>query len=154
MMSPQNYSGEQEKMELSALEQYFTHFVHLCLVKQIIISDCHGNSILSILEDPVDDTNVEQADFSASQESNVTLSGARFFASLDQMEMGTPAFIHAQFHNAVVVQLMEGNCLLTVIGARSQGHCVGGILSVAEQIKKSSVYQLALKDIAACMGYD
>eukprot|EP00796_Vickermania_ingenoplastis_P009179 gene9179-6456_t len=130
---------------MSALEQYFQHLQQLNLLSQALISDGQGATILAVH----DGTNAmnEEAE---NMESNVALSGVRLFSSLDQLELGRPAYIHAQFHDSVVVHMMEGNIMLTVIGNRSLGHCAGSMISIAKQICAATVYQDAL---AECKQY-
>lgn len=84
-------------------------------------------------------------------ESNVTLSGARCFQNLEQLQLGVPAYIATQYHDAVVVQVMEsGGCILTLIGSRSKGHCTGGLLTLLPEIRSSSVYVELLQKVEVC----
>lgn len=79
-------------------------------------------------------------------ESNVVLSAARCFQNLEQLALGTPRYISAQYHNAVVVQTVDRSCLISLVGSRAHGHCIGGLLSVLSQIRNTSVYnELAVK---------
>lgn len=126
------------------LEQYLMHLRHLNVVKQVIVSDTQGNTIICAL----DDVGCDEKE-STSYESNVVLSGARFFTILDHLSLGVPSYIHSQFHDAVVVQSLDRACLLTLIGSRAEGHCVGSLLSVMSQLKQSELWSSAVDDLSA-----
>ncbi|CCW64108.1 unnamed protein product [Phytomonas sp. EM1] len=83
-------------------------------------------------------------------ESNVVLSGARCFQNLEQLQLGVPLYVSAQYHDAVVVQALDKSCFLTLIGYRSQGHCVGGLLVLIPQIQKSTVYHEIIAKVEKC----
>lgn len=139
--------NDDEDDELSALEQYLGHLRHLNRFTDVILSDHHGNTIFSVLDDPEEDDNREYT----SLESNVVISGAKLFTSLDQLELGKPRYIQAQFHNAVVVQALDGIFMITVIGMRSKGHCSGSLICAVDLIRSSEVFRNALRDYEAYM---
>lgn len=154
----------------TAIEQFFNHLIHMRLLSQVVLSDRQGNTILtcfgppplSVIPSPSDQLDggygTPDGDITADglgdeegpMESNVVLSGARCFQSMDQLHLGQPAYISAQYHDAVVVQSLEKCCLLTLIGTRSHGHCVGGLLGLLPQIRRSPVYAELVAKVEDC----
>jgi hypothetical protein len=148
----------------TAVEQYFNELIHMCLLTQVVVSDKQGNTVLACFGPPasaLDDGDdgvgggngagdVQEEELQT--ESNVTLSGARYFQNLEQLRLGTPTYITAQYHDAVVVQLMEpGGCILTLIGSRAKGHFTGGLLSLVPQIHRTKVYTELLRKVEDCV---
>lgn len=133
----------------TAIEQYFNQLINMRLLSQVVVSDrqgntivaCFGNSSLDATQsnsNPLPSASLGEEE--VMMESNVVLSGARCFQNLEQLQAGTPSYISAQYHDAVVVQTMNRNCLLTLVGSRAQGHFVGGLLSLLPQIRATPVY--------------
>ncbi|AYU79656.1 hypothetical protein conserved [Leishmania donovani] len=143
----------------TAVEQYFNQLIHMCLLTQVVVSDKQGNTILACFGTPgamggdvngVSGSGDGQED-ELPMESNVTVSGARYFQNLEQLQLGTPTYITAQYHDAVVVQLMEpGGSILTLIGSRAKGHFTGGLLSLVPQIHSTAVYTELLRKVEEC----
>ncbi|KPA86775.1 hypothetical protein ABB37_00842 [Leptomonas pyrrhocoris] len=151
----------------TALEQYFNQLIHMRLLAQVVVSDKQGNTILACFGSPDSTMNdgagagdgnnhngggEGQDEEEWQTESNVTVSGARYFQNLEQLQLGTPTYITAQYHDAVVVQLMEpGGCILTLIGSRAKGQFTGGLLSLVPQIRRTTVYTELLRKVEDCM---
>lgn len=143
----------------TAVEQYFNQLIHMRLLTQVVVSDKQGNTVLACFGPPT--AAVQDGDGNAlddgqeeepPMESNVTLSGARYFQNLEQLQLGTPSYITAQYHDAMVVQLMEpGGCILTLIGSRAKGHFTGGLLSLVPQIHRTTVYTELLRKVEECV---
>ncbi|KAG8348105.1 hypothetical protein ERJ75_000869000 [Trypanosoma vivax] len=141
----------------TAIEQYFNHLIKMRLVSQIVVSDTQGDTTVACLSStaPVDDTNSsapkdEYMTVDPGVESNVVISGARCFQNMDQLNLGTPFYINFQYRDSVVVQAVDGCCILTLIGSRSQGHFVGCLLALLHQIRASVVYQELLTKTQEC----
>lgn len=156
----------------TAIEQYFNHLIHMQLLSQVIISDRQGNTILACFgHSPGRDGAGGSAAAAAStaggygsggaagddgteedmlMESNVALSGARCYQNLDQLQLGVPSYISAQYHDGVVVQTLDRNCLLSLIGSRSKGHYVGGLLALLPQIQSTDVYREIVEKVDGC----
>ncbi|KAG5501813.1 hypothetical protein JKF63_04082 [Porcisia hertigi] len=144
----------------TAVEQYFNHLIHMRLLTQVVVSDKQGNTILACFSTPAameGDVNGSSGSVDGQEdelpiESNVVLSGARYFQNLEQLQLGTPNYITAQYHDAVVVQLMEsGGLILTLIGSRARGHFAGGLLSLVPQIRSTAVYTELLRKVEECL---
>ncbi|AIN99169.1 hypothetical protein LPMP_260550 [Leishmania panamensis] len=144
----------------TAVEQYFNQLIHMRLLTQVVVSDKQGNTILACFGTPGSmggDVNGISGSGDGQEgeppmESNVTVSGARYFQNLEQLQLGTPTYITAQYHDAVVVQLMEsGGSILTLIGSRARGHCTGGLLSLVPQIHSTAVYTELLRKVEECV---
>ncbi|KPI85057.1 hypothetical protein ABL78_5895 [Leptomonas seymouri] len=145
----------------TAVEQYFNQLIHMRLLTQVVVSDKQGDTILACFEPPAQMMNDSDGTGEGNNnggsvdgqeeelmESNVTVSGARYFQNLEQLQLGTPAYITAQYHDAVVVQLMEpGGCILTLIGSRAMGHFAGGLLALVPQIHRTTVYTELLQKV-------
>ncbi|CCW70200.1 unnamed protein product [Phytomonas sp. Hart1] len=102
------------------------------------------------LEPSTEDLTNAAAEEAMPIESNVVLSGARCFQNLEQLQLGVPLYISAQYHDAVVVQALDKCAFLTLIGYRSQGHCIGGLLTLIPQIRESSVYHEIAAKLEKC----
>ncbi|RNF27280.1 uncharacterized protein Tco025E_00471 [Trypanosoma conorhini] len=143
---------------VTAVEQYFNQLINLRLLTQVVVSDRQGNTIMACFGSPKLPEGQEGAAHDASYggdddltiESNVVLSGARCFQNLEQLQLGVPAYISLQYHDATVVQALDGCCMLTLIGCRSQGHFVGGLLVLLPQIRSTEVYQELLSKTQEC----
>ena len=137
----------------TAVEQYFNQLIHMRLLSQVVVSDKQGNTILACFGPPASFMNDgDGQEEELPMESNVALSGARDFQNLEQLQLGTPTYITAQYHDAVVVQLMEpGGCILTLLGSRAKGHFTGGLLSLVPQIHRTAVYAELLRKVEDCM---
>ncbi|KAG5476360.1 hypothetical protein LSCM1_04062 [Leishmania martiniquensis] len=143
----------------TAVEQYFNQLIHMRLLTQVVVSDKQGNTILACFGTPgmvsggtggASGSGDGQED-ELPIESNVAVSGARYFQNLEQLRLGTPTHITAQYHDAVVVQLMEsGGVILTLIGSRAKGHFTGGLLSLVPQIHSAAVYTELLQKVEEC----
>jgi len=151
----------------TAIEQYLNHLIHMRLLSQAVVSDRQGNTVLACFgaqpahspdADGGDNMRNSGAVLDAQQEeeelpmeSNVTLSGARCFQNLEQLQLGTPNYIATQYHDAVVVQVVEkGGCILTLIGNRSKGHYTGGLMTLLPQIRSTIVYVELLQKVEMC----
>ncbi|GET89415.1 hypothetical protein, conserved [Leishmania tarentolae] len=143
----------------TAVEQYFNQLIHMCLLTQVVVSDKQGNTILACFGTPGamgggvngGSGSGDGQEDELPMESNVTVSGARYFQNLEQLQLGTPTYITTQYHDAVVVQLMEpGGSILTLIGSRAKGHFTGGLLSLVPQIHNTAVYTELLRKVEEC----
>lgn len=145
----------------TAIEQYFNQLIHLRMLSQVVVSDRQGNTVLACFGPTPGGNGLgpsgasgsamdEMEDDSMPIESNVVLSGARCFQHLDQLGLGVPGFISSQYHDAAVVQAVDGSVMLTLIGNRSQGHAVGGLIALIPQIKKAVSYQELLQKVEEC----
>ncbi|ORC87634.1 uncharacterized protein TM35_000212400 [Trypanosoma theileri] len=142
----------------TAIEQYFNQLIHMRLLTQVVVSDRHGNSIVACTGDsqmPEDSEVATNEDVYNNDDdfivSNVVISGARCFQNFEQLQLGSPEYISLQYHDNTVVQILDGECcMLTLIGARSQGHCVGGLLVLLPQIRATEAYQELLKKTEEC----
>lgn len=128
-----------------AIVQFFEHLLALNMVSQIILTDRNGKLILSTFD--FREENNQYYNPLLHEESGVVVSASKLFDALEGLRQKKPACIHAQFHNAIVVQVMEYGVLLTVIGERSKGHFIGGLLSATEKIRTSAVFIDAAKNI-------
>lgn len=134
----------------TAVEQYFNQLIHMRLLTQVVVSDKQGNTILACFGAPPA-AGSDGQDEELLMESNVTVSGARYFQNLEQLQLGTPTYITAQYHDAAVVQLMEAcGAMLTLIGSRAKGHFTGGLLSLVPQIRRTPVYMELLRKVEEC----
>ncbi|KEG07631.1 hypothetical protein DQ04_09231030 [Trypanosoma grayi] len=141
----------------TAIEQYFNRLIDMRLLTQVVVSDRQGNTIVACFGTPqlaeVGD-DVANGDAYAAEdqmmESNVVLSGARCFQSMEQLRLDVPSYISLQYHDDVVVQSLDGCCMLTLIGCRSHGHFVGGLLVLLGQIRASGIYQELLEKTQEC----
>lgn len=142
------YEGQQEipdDEQRLAIEQFFDHLLALNMVSQIILTDRYGRLILSVF-----DYRAQNEQFYhplLNQESNVVVSASKLFDALEDLRQKNPICMHAQFHNALVVQVMECGTLLTVIGEKAKGHFMGGLLCTVEMIRTSKVFLNAVKRI-------
>ncbi|KAG5476628.1 hypothetical protein CUR178_03801 [Leishmania enriettii] len=137
----------------TAVEQYFNQLIHMRLLTQVVVSDKQGNTILACFGTPGTaggGSGGGQED-ELPMESNVVVSGARYFQNLEQLRLGIPTCVTAQYHDAVVVQRMEsGGAILTLIGSRAKGHFTGGLLSLVPQIHSTAVYAELLEKVEEC----
>lgn len=128
-----------------AIEQFFDHLLALNMVSQIILTDRYGRLIFSVFDArPPTDKYCNPLLF---EESNVVVSAGKLFDALEDLRQKMPVYMHAQFHNAIVVQVRECGTLLTVIGERAKGHFMGGVLATVEMIRSSKVFLDAVKRI-------
>lgn len=145
----------------TAIEQCFNQLIQLRLLSQVVISDKLGSTILACFgptgnsggggSDAASGSGTETIEDDAMPiESNVVLSGARCYQHLEQLGLGQPSFISAQYHDAMVVQTVNRSVLLTLIGHRSQGHTVGGLLALIPQMEGVAVYQELLRKVEEC----
>lgn len=140
----------------TAVEQYFNQLIYMRLLSQVVISDKQGDTVFFCCGPPAammgDADAANDGQDEEMMESNVTLSGARCFQNLEQLQLGTPTYITAQYHDAVVVQVMEPDtCILTLVGSRAKGHFTGGLLSLVEQIRANPVYSDMLQKVEECV---
>ncbi|KAK7201178.1 hypothetical protein NESM_000179200 [Novymonas esmeraldas] len=140
----------------TAIEQYFNQLIHMRLLTQVVVSDKEGNTILACFGVPGSTDGGEgrsdgQEEEDMPMESNVTVSAARYFSNLDQLQLGVPSYITAQYHDAVVVQVKEpGGAILSLLGSRAKGHFTGGLLALVPQIHSTSVYKELLRMVEKC----
>nr|CCD15384.1 unnamed protein product [Trypanosoma congolense IL3000] len=140
----------------TAIEQYFNELIKMGLLTQVIVSDTRGDTTVACLgsvehEEVVGSSSEEAYGVCDNvMESNVAISGARCFQNMDQLDLGLPSYISFQYYDNVVVQTLDGCCMLTLIGCRSQGHFVGGLLSLLDQIRSCEVYRELLAKTQAC----
>ncbi|SCU71936.1 uncharacterized protein TEOVI_000351800 [Trypanosoma equiperdum] len=141
----------------TAIEQYFNQLIQMRLLTQVIVSDTRGDTTVACLMglehggDAVVSSSEDTYGVAESvMESNVALSGARCFQNLDQLNLGVPLYVSFQYHDDVVVQTLDGCCMLTLIGSRSQGHFVGGLLTLLDQIRSCEAYQELLTQTQLC----
>ncbi|KAH9598529.1 hypothetical protein LSM04_002509 [Trypanosoma melophagium] len=142
----------------AAIEQYFNQLINMRLLTQVVVSDRQGNSIVACTGDsqiPEDNEGATNEDAYNTEDdfivSNVVVSGARCFQNFEQLQLGSPEYISLQYHDNTVVQILDGECcMLTLIGARSQGHYVGGLLVLLPQIRATAAYQELLEKTQEC----
>ncbi|EAN86753.1 hypothetical protein C3747_4g3547c [Trypanosoma cruzi] len=143
---------------VTAVEQYFNQLINMRLLTQVVVSDRQGNTIMACFGSSKQPEGQEGAandgtsgvDDDLTIESNVVLSGAHCFQNLEQLQLGIPSYISLQYHDATVVQSLDGCCMLTLIGCRSQGHFVGGLLVLLPQIRATPAYRELLEKTQEC----
>lgn len=127
--------------DVTPIELYFDQLIGAREVTQVLITDMQGKLILTRSGGaaPIGEGENEQQPQGAADmpESNVVVSGARAMTSLEGLKLGTPQYISIQFHDAMGVQFVEGSCIVTLVGARSQDQCMGGLIALAQHMRSS-----------------
>ncbi|EPY26874.1 hypothetical protein STCU_01898 [Strigomonas culicis] len=143
--------------------QYYNRLINMRLLSQVVVSDKQGKTILCCFGEPQPSRSDADSELSGGGgndgeedmpiESNVVLSGVSTFQMLDQLHLGAPKYISAQYRDTVVVQTMDDTVMLTLIGHRSQGHFVGGLLALLPQMKSNRAYEDLINQVKACFAY-
>lgn len=117
---------------MTAVEIYFQQLLNAREVSQIIISDLQGRIIMVGAPSSAADGGEEVL---TEGDTNVVISGARAVTNFKGLGLGVPQFIASQFHDSMSVQFVEGASLVTLVGARSQDHCIGGLIALAQNMR-------------------
>lgn len=136
-----------EEVPITAIEQYFNRLIDMQLLSQVVITDKEGCTIIGCFGPFADGEDLSSIAEDEIRESNVVLSSARCFQNLEQLSLGTPEYISAQYHDAIVLQTQEQNTLLTLIGYRSKGHCLGDLLALLPQIRSNTSFQELMQTV-------
>jgi hypothetical protein len=126
---------------VTTIELYFDQLIGAREITQVLITDLQGRLILSRPSGagaaPQGDGDDRQQHAVDLPESNVVVSGARAITSLEGLKLGTPQYISIQFHDSMGVQFVEGSCIVTLVGARSEDQCMGGLIALAQHMRSS-----------------
>lgn len=140
---------------MSAVETFFQQLIAVKEASQIIVADLQGRVIIACSSSTASQADGEadhdDAPIAADDvmETNAVISGARAITNCEGLGLGVPQFIAVQFHDNMAVQFVDGMCFVTVVGARSNDHCIGGIIAIAQQIRSAPVFRELANTIKA-----
>jgi hypothetical protein len=130
--------------DVTPIELYFDQLIGAREVTQVLITDMQGKLILTRssgssgqIGEGGEEESVHHSGLADLPESNVVISGSRAMTSFEGLKLGTPQFVSIQFHDAMAVQFVEGGCIVTLVGARSQDQCLGGLIALAQHMRSS-----------------
>lgn len=72
---------------------------------------------------------------------NAVVCASKTIRLLQQLQLGAPPYIAAQYRHHICIHFCEGPCVVTLVGLKSMGHCIGSLTSLISAIKGASIFQ-------------
>jgi hypothetical protein len=146
--------------QTTAIEAFFHQLIRCREICEVVISNRRGQTVINFdvrsanasafHTGSVDEAQPPQlgAQDPDARESNAGISGSRAFATLEQLAVAVPVHIAVQYHDNILVQFIDGPCLVSLIGRRSEDQCIGGLISVIPQVRAAH----AFRELVAAMA--